>query len=324
MDYHKPVLVHEVLDALEPKPGQVLVDGTFGHGGHALELARRIGKEGILAGLDLDPEMLEIGRERIEAAMGGEDAPRFVFAATSYEHVGDVLREACIDKGADGILLDLGVNSLQLDDPERGFSFQQDAPLDGRYNPREGAKTMADILNTASERELADIFHGYGDERHARKIARRVVSERKDEPFARSQRFAGLVSSIYPPRDRYGRIHPATRCMMALRIAVNDELGAVERGIHACLDNLALGGRLAVISFHSGEDRIVKRIFREKSAPRPDPNNLYSATTMEGVAYRQSSAKAIKCSKEEAEANPRARSAKLRVIEFTGERGAEP
>jgi 16S rRNA (cytosine1402-N4)-methyltransferase len=226
-----------------------------------------------------------------------------------------VLREHGIDKGLNAAVLDLGVNSMQVDDPERGFSFSKDGPLDGRYNPQEGTMTMAELVNTASKGELERILRNYADERLARSIARRIVQEREKAPFQRTQRLADLVKNVYPAPQRHGPIHPATRTFQALRIAVNDELGSVQRGTKACMESLAEGGRLAVISFHSGEDRIVKQLFRDASSPRPDPDNPYSATTSEGVMYRQPVRRALKCSPGEAASNPRARSARLRIIE---------
>ncbi|CAN5408929.1 hypothetical protein BH09SUM1_BH09SUM1_12080 [soil metagenome] len=173
---------------------------------------------------------------------------------------------------------------------------------------------MADLLNNADERELSLWLRDYADERLGRQIARRVVSERKARPFTTTTQFAELVREVYPPKDRFGRIHPATRSFQALRIVANDEMGGVDRGVRACMDVLAPGGRLAVLSFHSIEDRLVKKIFRAASDPRPDPKNPYSATTTEGIAFEQENRDAIQCSEEESDENPRARSAKLRTI----------
>lgn len=310
MEYHEPVMVEEILRALAPLEKATVVDGTLGSGGHAMELARAIGREGTLVGLDRDPQMLRLGETRLREAFG-EGGPQMIFAARPYEDVAEVLE----GRLADAIVLDLGINSLQLERAERGFSFTKDGPLDGRFNPEEGGRTMADLINTASEKELASWLYDFGDERYSRQIARRIVSERKAQPFTRTLQLAELVSSIYPPKERYaGRIHPATRTFQALRMVVNDEMGSIRRGIDASLSVLSPGGRMAVLTFHSGEDRLVKRMFRDVSQPRPDPENPYSATTSEGIEFEQETTKVLAASDEEAERNPRSRSAKLRVI----------
>lgn len=311
-------MVSEVMDLLRPKAGMTVVDGTTGTGGHAIRLAEEIGDGGFLLCVDRDPELLEIAKSRMDEALRNH-GPERKYMACSHAEIGDALR-ASGRAGADAVLLDLGVNSLHLDDAARGFSFSKDGPLDGRFDRRPGSgPTIADLVNTASERDLAGWIHRHGDERHARRMARRIVSRRKERPFETTLELASIAWDVYPPKERHGRIHPATRLFQALRIAANDELGHVERGVAACMDVLNPAGRLAVITFHSGEDRIVKRLFRAASGPRPDPSNLYSATTMEGVAFRQPVRSAIGCTAEEAARNPRARSAKLRVIERLGE-----
>jgi 16S rRNA (cytosine1402-N4)-methyltransferase len=283
-------------------------------------MARLIGTEGRLIGLDRDPTMVGIGENRLREALSS-GGPAMSFAARPYEALEEVLRSLCIDGGVNAILLDLGVNSLQLDEAERGFGFSKDGPLDGRFNPREGNRSMADLVNNASERDLARWLSLYGDERLARPIAKRIASERARGPITTTRQLADLVYTAYPPDQRRGRIHPATRTFQALRIASNDELGAVERGLRVCAGCLVPGGRMAVISFHSGEDRIVKQFFRELTAPREDPSNPYSATTSEGIDYTLITAKALECTEEEAARNPRARSAKLRAIERKGVAG---
>lgn len=315
MNSHLPVMLREVVEALNLLPASVFADGTLGGGGHAEAMARRLGPEGILIGLDRDPAMLERGAERVKQAMAAGSGPRLEFRATSYERIGDVLNELHIKSGVDGVLLDLGVNSMQLDDAGRGFAFSKDGPLDARFNAAEGGPSAADLVNTASEAELARIFTTFGDERLARPIARRIARRRAEAPITRTRELAELVAAAYPPKARHGRTSPATRVFQALRIAVNDELGAVERGVTACMEALAPGGRLAVITFHSGEDRIVKDLFRASAEPRPDPQNPYSATTEVGLRFRLPHRKAIECTAEEAAENPRSRSAKLRVIE---------
>ena len=321
MRYHEPVMVREVLEVLDLRAGFTVVDGTLGTGGHALEMARVIGPTGRLVGLDRDPEMMELGRDRIRETLSS-GAPRMSFHARPYE----ALREILQDEGlvaVDAVLLDLGVNSLQIGNAQRGFSFSQEGPLDSRFNAKEGTRSMAELVNNASEKELAGWLWSYGDERLSRQIARRVIHDRKLSPFTTTTQLASLVSSLYPPAARHGRIHPATRTFQALRIATNDELGGVDRGVRVCADCLAPKGRMAVISFQSGEARIVKNIFRDLTAPRPDPNNPYSATTSEGIAFRSLTSKAIAASDEEASQNPRARSAELRAIERKGDAADE-
>lgn len=312
-EYHEPVLLSEILEALDLKPGETVLDGTLGTGGHARELLRRVLPGGRLVATDRDPAMLAIGSERLKGDFS-EFESAMSFHAIPYEKAPAVLASA------DAVLLDLGFNSLQIDDHARGFSFQGDAALDMRYNASEGGPTAADLVNTASERELAGWFMDYADERHAWKIARRIAQERRSKAFSRTGELAALVSEVYPPKDRHGRIHPATRVFMALRIAVNDELGAVERGVAACRDLLAPGGRMAVISFHSAEDRIVKRLFDEVASPRATPDDPYRATSTDGLEFEIPSRRAIVCTDEEAERNPRARSSKLRVIRRKGGR----
>lgn len=311
--YHIPVMVEEVFRFLRLSFGSVYTDGCAGTCGHCLEAARLIGSQGTLVGVDLDPEMLAIGKARMEKEFL-KDGPRMVFRATSYERLGDVLEEAGIVGGVDGILLDLGVNSLQIDSLDRGMSFKG-GPLDGRFNRKEGGMTIRDFVNTASEKELATVLRDNSDERYAKQIARRIVAQRQVAPIETGDELAKICSIAYPPAQRYGRLNPATRTMQALRIYVNQELDAVERGVRNCLDLLAPGGRMVVLSFHSGEDKLVKKIFKEVSSPRPDPANPYQATTLEGIRFSLPVSKAVKCSVKEAEINPRARSTKLRVIE---------
>ncbi len=306
-------MVREVLSVLRPGPLSRVVDGTLGTAGHALEFARLIGSQGILVGLDRDPAMLAIGARRLNEAKG-KDGPRLHLVARPYEEICEVLQDAGMTEGVDAILLDLGVNSLQLENPERGFAFSKEGPLDGRFNTEAQATTMADLVNNASERELADWLRDYADERLARPIARRIAARRALAPLRTTTELAELVREAYPPAQRFGRIHPATRTFQALRIAVNDEMGSVERGLKACMSALAPGGVLASISFHSIEDRITKRIFQGATDAKPDPSNPYSATTTEGLEFELPFRRPIACTAEEAESNPRARSAKLRAI----------
>lgn len=317
MTGHEPVMVREVLAALRIRPGETVCDGTLGGAGHGHHLLAALDGVGTFIGLDRDPAMLARGRRRMTASIAAGE-PRLLFEARKYEELPDVLNRAGIN-GADAVLLDLGVNSMQLDDGGRGFSFTHDGPLDGRFNPAEpGSVPVSGLVNTAPEGQIAGWLRDFADERHARRIARRIVERRSARPFERTADLAEVVVAAYPPGERHGRLHPATRTFQALRMAANDELGSVERGVRACMGALNPGGRFAVISFHSKEDRLVKRLFDEAGSPRPDPFNPYSATTSEGLEYRVPRRGAAKPSGAECGLNARARSARLRVIERVG------
>lgn len=287
---HVPVLLREMLAILELREGLVVVDGTVGAGGHARAIVQAIGPSGCLVGLDRDSEILASARATLaEAAAAGAEA------RISLHHLPHAsMREALAVAGltsCDRVVLDLGVSSLQLDRPERGFSFMADGPLDMRMDAS-APTTAADWINTVGERELADTIFTLGDERHSRRIAARIVEVRRRTPIVRTRQLADLVVGALPPAARHGRIHPATRTFQAIRMAVNDELGELERGLRAAVDCLAPGGRLAVISFHSNEDRVVKHFLRQHTE----------------VLTK----KPIEAGPDEVRANPRARSARLR------------
>jgi len=290
-EVHKPVMVEEVLRLLDPQKGEAFLDLTVGAGGHAFEIASRLGPEGLLVGVDLDERILEVARERL-AAQGL--APVKLYQG-NYAECRRVLQEAGVER-TDGILLDLGVSSLQIDDPERGFSFSEDGPLDMRMDAAVPGETAADIVNTAREEELADIFFKYGEERLSRRIARSIVRERERRPIRRTLELADIVKRAY--RGPRQRIHPATRVFQALRIAVNDELENLRKALETAPDILADGGRIAVIAFHSLEDRIVKEDFRTRAR-----QGLYSVLTKKPLVPTD----------EETRRNPRSRSAKLRA-----------
>lgn len=283
---HRPVLLNEVLSWLSPRDGAVLVDGTVGAGGHAAALAARVGFTGRLIGLDRDPEMLALaGRATVGLPVTLVQAP--------YSDLAGVLEDLGID-AADGILLDLGLSSDQLSWTHRGFSFVGEGPLDMRFDP--GARlTAADIVNTWNAEDLANLFYEYGEERHSRRVARRIVETRRIERITTTRQLAEIVRKSIP--GKWGPIDPATRVFQALRIGVNDELDHLDTILEQLPDLLRPGGRAAVISFHSLEDRRVKRAFRDD--PRLE------------VLTR----KPLTASAEEMAANPRARSAKLRVAE---------
>lgn len=288
---HLPVLLNEVLDALAVAPGQVVVDGTVGLGGHAVRLAGAAGPRGRLVGLDRDPMALAAAHRRLSA----QTCP-FSLHRTPYSGLPEVLAALGMP-AVDRILLDLGVSSLQLDTPSRGFSFRFDAPLDMRMGRSGLGPTAADLVNGLPETELADLLYTLGEERHSRRIAKRVVGARRKRTIETTGELAELVRRAVPGRSP---IDKATRTFQALRIAVNDELGELQRALETFPDCLASGGRLGIISFHSLEDRLVKRLFRERAAA-------------EGFALV--TRKPIQAGDTERAANPRSRSAKLRVLE---------
>lgn len=290
---HIPVLLREVLELLDPEADAVFLDGTAGAGGHAEEIARRIGPGGLLVCADADPRMLDAARERLRGFSG----VRAVHA--DYADL-DRLREAADGRVFDGMLLDLGISSVQLDDPDRGFSFRADGPLDMRRDPAAGGPTAADILRRASEKELADIFYGFGEERFSRRIARAVAERRRREPIRRTADLADLVKAAIPRKAWPRSIHPATRVFQALRIAVNRELESLAAFLDRFPDHMAPGGRVAVISFHSLEDRLVKTAFRAKS-------------TGEGAVLEVLTRKPLSPGEDEITRNPRAGSARLRA-----------
>jgi 16S rRNA (cytosine1402-N4)-methyltransferase len=293
---HVSVLPAEVPEALAPAPGQTLVDATVGAGGHARLLAERIAPAGRLIGLDRDAAMLELARPRLAGLP-------VTLVQASFDQLGQVLDDLGI-AAVDGVLADLGVCSDQLDDPARGLSFSQPGPLDMRLNPEVGAPA-SDLLRRLSERDLADLIWRYGEERHSRRIARRIVEERKRNPLETTEQLAELVRRCVPrpPRERGRRrpaIDPATRVFQALRIAVNDELGALEGLLAALPGCVRPGGRAALISFHSLEDRPIKQAFRQK--------DIWEPLTRKPVVAGE----------EEVARNPRARSAKLRAARRLG------
>lgn len=283
---HIPVLPSEVLQLLSPQPGQVFVDATVGAGGHARLLVERLGPMGQLIGLDRDPAMLELARARLEGL------PVTLLHA-NFDQLRQVLDDLEI-AAVDGVLADLGVCSDQLEAAERGLSFQQTGPLDMRLDPTAGEPASA-LLQRLSERELADLIFAYGEERFSRRIARRIVETRRRQPLETTWQLAELVRRCLPRRQGRPTIDPATRTFQALRIAVNDELGALERFLAALPGCLKPGGRAAVISFHSLEDRCVKRAFRDRAV------------------WQVLTPKPVMAGSEEVRQNPRARSAKLRV-----------
>lgn len=280
----------EVEEFLSPRPGQVIIDCTVGEGGHAARLLARLAPGGVLIGLDRDVSVLRIARDKLS---GYGEMVRLEQA--NYTGVKEALDRAGRE-AADGVLFDLGVNSAQLDDAERGFSFQKDGPLDMRMDTGEG-RTAADLVNRLDRRELEYLIRNYGEERFAGRISRRIVEERSRSPIRTTGRLAEIISRAVPGR---GKIHPATRTFQALRLAVNRELENLEQALPAAREVLRPGGRICLIAFHSLEDRIVKHTFRRWAG--------------EGKV-RVLTAKPVRPSPAETRINPRARSARLRAAE---------
>jgi 16S rRNA (cytosine1402-N4)-methyltransferase len=302
---HRPVMVGEVLAALRPKPGGIYADGTLGGAGHAAAMMAASSPTGWLYGCDRDGAAIESAKQRLAGFAG-----RFEIRRGNFSELADwVPAGSC-----DGVLLDLGVSSPQLDVAERGFSFQQDGPLDMRMDTRQPV-TAADLVNTASDQELARIFWEYGDERDSRRFARAIVHDREGRKFETTRQLADLIERLAP---RHGKkAHPATRVFQALRIAVNDEIGSLKRGLEGALKILKPGGRLAVITFHSLEDRVVKDFGRARARDYSFTGAVDIPELREPRApeVKLISRKAIVPTEAELAENPRSRSAQLRVME---------
>ena len=306
MTQHIPILESEIVDALRAEAPAVkrLIDGTLGGGGHTLALLRA-GVEEVLA-FDLDESAIDLARERLV-----DYRSRAILVHDSYVHMDIKAKEIGWDR-VDAILLDLGMSSLQLDDPERGFSFRYDAPLDMRFDTCTGGTTAYDLVNGLPKDELADLLFHYGEERHSRRIAR-VIAEQW--PISSTRQLADLVERAVPAAARRAlKTHPATKVFQALRIAVNQELDAVETVLPIAVDLLRPGGRLAVITFHSLEDRIVKQTFRKLSTTVTAPPGMASMEERRAL-IKLVNRKPIVAARAEVYANPRSRSAKLRVVE---------
>ena len=292
---HIPVMLNEVIEYMRPKPGQVFVDGTLGLGGHALSILKLLGNTGWLIGIDQDQYALRSAQEYL---VNYRSQCSFVY--DNFRHMGKILKDLRIDR-VDGILLDLGLSSFQLDDPQRGFGFRQNGPLDMRMDPG-SVITACDVVNSYSENEISKILKEFGEERWHQRIARYIVHERSKRPITSTQELSGVVLRAMPHHARRQKIHPATRTFQALRIAVNRELEAVTVVLDQCADVLNVGGCIGVIAFHSLEDRIVKHKFRELS--RAGRMNLVVK-------------KPLRPSEAEIQLNPLARSARFRIAERT-------
>ena len=297
MSGHLPVMLKEVVAAIAPKDGGHYVDGTFGGGGYSRAILEAADCRGL--GIDRDPEAIARGQALVE---------HFAGRLTLVE--GEFSRMEEFTDTTDGVMLDLGVSSFQFDTPARGFSFREEGPLDMRMSL--AGESAADLVNSASERDLSQIIARYGEEKNARRIARAIVAHR---PIATTTELAGIVSDVQGPKAQALSIHPATRTFQALRIRVNDELGELERGLEAALRILAPQGRLAVVSFHSLEDRIVKQFLSNHSDVRPKASRHAPAARAEKAPLHLLTKSPQTPSAEEVQRNPRARSAKLRFAE---------
>ncbi|MGA2404965.1 MAG: 16S rRNA (cytosine(1402)-N(4))-methyltransferase RsmH [Syntrophobacteraceae bacterium] len=305
---HIPVMLGPVIELLNCKPGGIYVDGTIGGGGYARSILEKSAAEGVVLGLDWDWEAIERVRERL-----GGYGKRLILEKADFADIRRVLHEHGIME-VDGIAVDLGVSSFQLEDPQRGFSFMNEGPLDMRMN-RGLPQTAAELVNTLPEKDLADLIYRYGEERLSRRIARAIAAARKRSRIANTRELAELIWKTVPrTRDSF-RIHPATRTFQALRIAVNREIDSLERFLPEALDVLKPGGRLCVVAFHSLEDRVVKEALKNWSRSCRCPRERVACECEGRPLVRLLTKKALRPSPDEVERNPRARSARLRAIE---------
>ena len=309
MDFgHISVLLNETIESLNIKEDGIYVDGTLGGGGHSLMIARRLSGKGRLIGTDRDGEAIEAASEVLK-----DYSDIFTPVRSNFDRMKEVLAGLGIDE-VDGIVLDLGVSSHQLDTPERGFSYNTDAPLDMRMDKRQ-AKTAADIINGSSKEELVRILRDYGEERFAVSIASLIVEKRQEAPIKTTFELNDIIRSAIPERFRIKGGHPSKRTFQAIRIAINGELESVERVIPEMIDLLKDGGRLCIITFHSLEDRIVKNAFKNAQDPCTCPPDFPVCVCGKRSKGRVITKKPILPSEEEMENNPRSKSAKLRVFE---------
>ncbi len=305
---HVSVLLPECIEGLDIKPDGIYVDGTTGGGGHSLEIAKRLGEGGRLICIDRDKDALEAAGKRL-----AEYADKITFVHSNYSELGSVLDELEID-AIDGVLLDLGVSSYQLDTADRGFSYMQDARLDMRMD-RDNPNSAYEVVNEYSEEELRRILYEYGEEKFARNIAANIVKHREEKPIETTLELAELIKASMPKAAREGGHHPAKRSFQAIRIEVNTELANIPPVIEAASEHMAKGGRIAIITFHSLEDRIVKQKFASLAEGCICPKELPICICNNKPKVKLVNRKPITASEEELEINPRSRSAKLRVVE---------
>jgi len=303
---HVTVLRDAAVDALSVKAGGLYVDGTYGRGGHSEKLLKQLGSEGCLLVIDKDPTAIADAKAKYQ------NESRVVFFHGSFADLDRALRESELSPTFDGLLLDLGVSSPQIDDGARGFSFQRDGALDMRMNPEVGISAAAWIAS-ASESEMMDVLWKYGDERFARRIVNSIVSVRDEKPLQTTLQLANLISAAVP-RKFHGKKHPATKSFQAIRIFINQELADLEQCLEVAIEKLNPGGRLVVISFHSLEDRIVKRFFKKQSSPAPIPRGLPIQDANLVMPFKVIG-KAVKPDRDEVAENIRSRSSVMRILE---------
>ena len=304
---HIPIMLNQVIEGLDIKPDGIYVDGTLGGGGHSYEIAKRLVSGGRLIGIDQDEAAIKAAGVRLS-----EFSDRVTIVRSNYAQMVSVLRSLDIDR-VDGILLDLGVSSHQLDNAERGFSYMEDAPLDMRMDRRQ-EKTARDIVNYYSQAELTRIIREYGEDKFAAKIAAKIMASRENKPIETTGELAEIIKSAIPMKYRLTGGHPAKRTFQAIRIELNRELGVLEESIEGMLDILSDGGRMAVITFHSLEDRIVKTAFRKAESPCTCPSDFPICVCGKKSKGFVVSRKPVVPSDEEMERNPRAKSSKLRIF----------
>ena len=305
---HVSVLYEPVLQLLDIRPDGTYVDGTLGGGGHASGVCARLSEQGVFVGIDRDRDALAAAEKRLEGS-----APKKFLVQSNYEDVKKVLWDLGILQ-ADGALLDLGVSSFQLDNPKRGFSYMQDAPLDMRMNA-DDSLTAEEVVNEYSRQQLAKIIKDYGEEKWAARIAQFIAEARKEQRITTTFQLVDIIKKAVPAAARRDGPHPAKRTFQAIRIEVNDELGQLSRAVNSFIDILAPGGRLAIISFHSLEDRIVKEAFQKRLNPCTCPPDFPVCVCGKKPDIKKVTGKPVEADAEELAVNPRSRSAKLRVIE---------
>ena len=304
---HVSVLLNECLEGLNIKENGIYVDGTLGGAGHSSEILKRLSNEGRLIGIDQDTDALKAAKERLK------DYSNVTFVHSNFSNIENVLNNLNID-GVDGILMDLGVSSYQLDEGERGFSYMKDAPLDMRMN-RENDFSAYNVVNEYSEEDLYRIIRDYGEEKFAKRMARFIVENRQEKNIETTLELVEIIKNAIPAKARREGPHPAKRTFQAIRIEVNSELSILNKTIEDGVEKLNKGGRMAIITFHSLEDRIVKNKFRDLAVSCRCPKEFPVCVCGEKAKVKIISRKAIEPTKEEVEVNPRSRSAKLRVIE---------
>ncbi len=304
---HISVLLSESVDSLNIIPDGIYLDGTMGGGGHSSLIAKRLGQDGRLIGIDRDTDALVASRERLKSY------DNVTYVHDNYKNIKSILSELGID-GIDGAVLDLGVSSYQLDCKERGFSYMEDAPLDMRMNRQDG-KSAYDVINTYSERELSDIFFSYGEEKFSRKIARIIAERREVKPIETTLELVDIIKTAIPEKFRQKGSHPAKRVFQAVRIEVNGELEDLKGALDDFFDSLKTGGRLAVITFHSLEDRIVKNAFNEYATGCTCPKDFPICVCGKSPRGKVITRKPMLPTQEEYQLNKRSKSAKLRIIE---------